>query len=400
MAGIGAAVKTAAALAKDNGKLAKIIIGIAGGIFLGGFLIIVVLMSAIAAFIPDGVIYSSEESYIYESQIYKSVENVTQEHQERIKEKMEDEKENLIEENTVEETSTDENGNKVVITKCNMTITRKFNYLSLPYLIAYLQHTENIDLNTAEIDENVAREFLDEIESISVKKISDTEYEIENIYLTLDEIADRYFVNYADKQEFKASCQAYAAYFGMSEAEVTADEINIYEISVEESYLEIPLYLQYQGSWARVPYGGGTIAQKGCCPTCLAMVLSYLRQEEILPSDVVEYTGNRYYVTNIGTSWSIFQPVSNHWEVKCTNLEKNTMSVIQALQEGKPVIASMGPGTFTKGGHFIVLTGITEDGKVTVNDPNDSDAKNFKDKTFDMNLITRESKNFWSFENK
>lgn len=392
------ALKVMAALKSDNGKGAKIAIGIVVGILCAGLLIIVTLMSAIAAFIPDGVVYSSEESYIYESQIYRNIETVTQEHQDRIKEKMADEKQNLIDENTIEEKTTDENGNNVSITRCNMTVTRKFNYLSLPYLISYLQHTDNLDLNTAEIDETVAREFLETIESISVKEVADAEYEIENEYWSVDQIADRYFTAYADKQEFKASCQAYAAYFGVSDAEVTTDEIKIYEIDVEENFLEIPLYLQYSGPWASVSYGGGRIAEKGCCPTCLAMILSYMKQEEILPSDIVAYTGDRYYVPGAGTSWSVFQPVADHWGVTCKNLGKNTMDLTQALSEGKPVIASMGPGTFTKGGHFIVLTGITEEGKITVNDPNDNNIKNHKDKKFDITLILREAKNFWSFE--
>lgn len=47
----------------------------------------------------------------------------------------------------------------------------------------------------------------------------------------------------------------------------------------------------------------------------------------------------------------------------------------EALSQGKLVVASMGPGTFTRGGHFIVLTGITDDGKIKVNDPNDNSSK-------------------------
>lgn len=51
-------------------------------------------------------------------------------------------------------------------------------------------------------------------------------------------------------------------------------------------------------------------------------------------------------------------------------LEKSPQSVLDALASGKPVIASMSPGTFTKGGHFIVIRGVTADGYFLINDPN------------------------------
>ena len=69
----------------------------------------------------------------------------------------------------------------------------------------------------------------------------------------------------------------------------------------------------------------------------------------------------------------------------------------QALSTGKPVIASMKKGTFTRGGHFIVLRGITEDGKILVNDPNDNAKKQHFNRSFDLSLIKREAKAFWCF---
>lgn len=54
-------------------------------------------------------------------------------------------------------------------------------------------------------------------------------------------------------------------------------------------------------------------------------------------------------------------------------------------------------GTFTRGGHFIVLRGITEDGKILVNDPNDNAKKQHFNRSFDLSLIKREAKAFWCF---
>ena len=43
--------------------------------------------------------------------------------------------------------------------------------------------------------------------------------------------------------------------------------------------------------------------------------------------------------------------------------------VVDALAEGKLVVAIMGPGHFTTSGHFIVLRGVTAEGKLLVADP-------------------------------
>ena len=43
--------------------------------------------------------------------------------------------------------------------------------------------------------------------------------------------------------------------------------------------------------------------------------------------------------------------------------------LIASLDSGCPAICIMGPGEFTKDGHFIVITGY-EDGYYTINDPN------------------------------
>lgn len=110
------------------------------------------------------------------------------------------------------------------------------------------------------------------------------------------------------------------------------------------------------------------------------------------------WAGNRYYVNGSGTSWSIFAPAAAQWGVTCRGIGNDAELMQEALSQGKLVVASMGPGTFTRGGHFIVLTGITDDGKIKVNDPNDNSSKQHINQAFAVSLILRESKAMWVFE--
>lgn len=140
--------------------------------------------------------------------------------------------------------------------------------------------------------------------------------------------------------------------------------------------MSIPLYLQTDKRWSSIVFGGGNIGTSGCSVTSLAMVLSYLNDKCIYPDHVVAWTGNRFYAGSAGQSWSIFGAVAEHWGLKCTQQTANANAIRKALKAGKPVIVSTtGKGTtqeFTTGGHFIVLRGLTSDGKVLVNDPNDN----------------------------
>ena len=68
---------------------------------------------------------------------------------------------------------------------------------------------------------------------------------------------------------------------------------------------------------------------------------------------------------------------------------KNGSKIIDALKSGHPVIAHMGPGIFTKHGHYIVLKGVTDDGKILVNDPN---SKSRTGKAYPLSTILSQSK--------
>ena len=163
--------------------------------------------------------------------------------------------------------------------------------------------------------------------------------------------------------------------------------------------MQIPHYLQTD--YGNIPYGGDSIASSGCGPTSFAMIASYLTGNTITPPDAVAWCGNSYYMPEVGTYWSYFQAAASHFGCGSVTQTSDANAVLQALSEGHPVISSQRAGLFTSGGHFIVLRGITANGKVLVNDPNDSDAKNYINREFDMMSEIHVTANaYWIFDKK
>lgn len=125
----------------------------------------------------------------------------------------------------------------------------------------------------------------------------------------------------------------------------------------------VPNY--FQTNYPDVRYGSGTVASSGCSITCLAMVAAYMTDHLYTPEELADAFGGRAY-SNMGR----LETASDALQLPYRKAE-NWHETLQALEEGKVVIALMeGSSLFTESQHFIVLTGITEDGNIFVNDPN------------------------------
>ncbi len=139
-------------------------------------------------------------------------------------------------------------------------------------------------------------------------------------------------------------------------------------------------YNQNDPRWGGIPYSvknpldpTQTIATTGCGPTAMAMVISTLTGKSVTPDIAAKYALEHGYGSeNGGTKWGFFPAMGEEYglEVKQTG---NFNEVTDALQNGAMVIASMGKGTFTSSGHFIVLSDM-KNGEIYVLDPN-SEAK-------------------------
>lgn len=173
--------------------------------------------------------------------------------------------------------------------------------------------------------------------------------------------------------------------------------LNIYDsISLDdlqeypEGYANIPYYNQTDKRWGANPYGNSTIFSGGCGPTSLAMVVSGLAGQRITPDIVADWSyRNGYRAEGQGSFWSLMTAGGNNYGLKVEQVSRrDPKAIVKALSEGYPVIASMGKGHFTNGGHFIVLRGITESGKILVHD---SASVNRSNKEWDLSIIMNES---------
>ena len=67
----------------------------------------------------------------------------------------------------------------------------------------------------------------------------------------------------------------------------------------------------------------------------------------------------------------------------------SAQDIVDALAGGKLVVALMSKGHFTSGGHFIVLRGVTAEGKILVADPASMNRSN---QEWDISLIWDEAR--------
>ena len=134
----------------------------------------------------------------------------------------------------------------------------------------------------------------------------------------------------------------------------------------------IPTFIQWDERWAYRTYGGNYFGITGCGPTSLSMVVCGLTgQTRYDPYTVGEWAmDNDYYLDGVGTKWEMMDSGAKELGLKVTPLGDDIDRMVDALEAGKCVIASVGPGDFTVEGHFIVLTGIDNDGRIHLNDPN------------------------------
>ncbi len=158
---------------------------------------------------------------------------------------------------------------------------------------------------------------------------------------------------------------------------------------------------RWGGKPYRVPGESSTIGSAGCGPTCAAMVIATLKDKRVTPETTCAWSvAHGYKALKQGTYYSYFKPQLAAYGIGCEQLLGSRIlnqpnhpvheQVREYLRQGCWVIALMGPGTWTKGGHFVLVW--DWDDKVRILDPASSADRRLNG---DLAAFRREVRCYW-----
>lgn len=168
--------------------------------------------------------------------------------------------------------------------------------------------------------------------------------------------------------------------------------------------MEVIYYNQLDERWANIMYGqSSTIGEAGCGPTSMSITISTLTGESHDPIELSEWSvANGHRCEGNGSYHSLIPAAAEAYGLSSEG-DLTAQDIVDALSSGKLVVAIMSKGHFTSSGHFIVLRGVTSEGKILVADPA---SHKRSQQEWDLSLIMNEARKgaaaggpFWAVSN-
>ena len=189
----------------------------------------------------------------------------------------------------------------------------------------------------------------------------------------------------------------------------------LYPDIAHERFPDAPLY--FQQDYPDTMYGAYPLVRYGCGVTTMAMLVSYMTDEEWTPPELCALYGS--YCGPKGTAHSMFTEVpvdNNFYSIKRVYTWKEALSY---LEDGYMVVSLQQQGYWTNGGHYLLLHNLIEVETEVQNDKGetetitetrvqvwDSNVKNYKKLTghvtgsFALSTIPGNSKCYWVYQKK
>lgn len=173
----------------------------------------------------------------------------------------------------------------------------------------------------------------------------------------------------------------------------------LYPDIAHQRFPEVPLYLQQ--SYPHTMYGEYKISTNGCGITTLAMLASYMTDEELTPPEMCARYGR--YSLSTGTAGSLFEDAPAQLGFYLIKKTYDWREARDYMQEGHPVVVCQYRGYWTSGGHYLLLESLCDDGMVQVRDSNMYNyykLPRHKEDKFPWDTISFAGQGYWIYEKK
>ena len=185
---------------------------------------------------------------------------------------------------------------------------------------------------------------------------------------------------------------------GSHDLEIPLEDM-LYPDIAHQRFSDVPLY--FQQDYGETKYGKYSLRTYGCGITTMAMLASYMKDEEMTPPYMCSLFGK--YCSEKGTAHTLFLEAPAALDFYGIKKTFTWSEALAALEDGHMVITLQHGGFWTSKGHYVLVTGLTEDGQVTVRDSNlynYGKLEGHKTGTFDLDKIPKNASIYWIYEKK
>ena len=150
---------------------------------------------------------------------------------------------------------------------------------------------------------------------------------------------------------------------------------NDYNVYLDTALGPMPYYNQHDSHWASYLYGGqDSISKYGCGPTTAAMIVSAFGNVNgsITPKEMSNWSAAYgYFAPKSGSYHDYIPAVLSAFDLVVDSVQdRSPANIANLLNNGHILVALMGKGALTNGGHFIIITKQNANGSISIADPN------------------------------
>lgn len=147
--------------------------------------------------------------------------------------------------------------------------------------------------------------------------------------------------------------------------------VQLYAETLNSKLGPITYFNQSDYRWAKYKYGHSSyMYSSGCGPTIMAMIVNtFSPQSYITPREMADFAYSKgCYVKGGGSTHDIVKKCCDEYKIPVKVIKANKENIENALENKKLLVALVGKGEFTTGGHFILITGLEENKQLSIAD--------------------------------